>query len=114
MGVSSFFSNLFGKAKDTTLDLAVEAEVKLEEAREAATPYIEKAKEAAEPVLESAAAYAQEARDLVSEFVEKTSDTIGDVIETVKEKLSDGTDDNKTIAVESVVDISEKPQLPED
>ena len=51
MGLSSFFKNLFGSAKDSTTDLANQAEVKFEQAKEAAAPYIEKAETFAEETI---------------------------------------------------------------
>ena len=100
MGLSSFFKNLFGTAKDSATDLAHQAETTFEQAKEAAAPYIDKAetfaeetfakaKEASEPLIETATDYAHQAKDIVSEYVEKASDSISDVIDSVKEIKSE-------------------------
>jgi vacuolar-type H+-ATPase subunit H len=123
MGVSSFFKNLFGSAKDSTTNLATEAEVKFEQAKEAAAPYIDKAeafaeetiekvKEASEPILESAVEYAHKAKDIVSEYVEKASDSLSDVIDSVKEKTTSSA--TTTIVPEDIVVNSENTETATD
>ncbi len=78
MGLSSFFSNLFGSAKETTQDLAVEAENTFEEV-----------KEAAEPIIENAA------------------ELISDVFDSIKEVISENTNADYELVSETVVDVSE-------
>ncbi|KRD08073.1 hypothetical protein ASE21_15350 [Flavobacterium sp. Root901] len=78
MGLSSFFSNLFGSAKATTAVLADEAENTFEDV-----------KEAAEPILENAA------------------DLIHDVFDSIKEVISENTNPDYALVSETVVDVSE-------
>ncbi|TDW46365.1 hypothetical protein EV144_10629 [Flavobacterium sp. 270] len=125
MGLSSFFKNLFGTSKDSTSDLATEAENTFEQAKETAAPYIDKAetfaeetiekvKDAAEPIIESAADYVHHAKDIMSEYVEKASESLNDVIDSIKEKTAEFNTDPETLATETVVDTSEKPLTDED
>lgn len=78
MGLTSFFINLFGSAKETTADFAVQAENAVDEI-----------KEAAEPILENAA------------------DLISDVIDSIKEAITENTNTDYELAAETVVDVSE-------
>ena len=118
MGLSSFFKNLFGSAKETSSDVAVKVEDAFEQAKEEAAPLIHKAetfaeetfakaKEASEPLLDSAAEYAAQAKDMVSEYVEKASDSISEVIESVKQKAEEFGDNSKTNTPQPVIDLSE-------
>lgn len=79
MGLTSFFTNLFGSAKETTADFAAQAENTVEEI-----------KEAAEPILENAA------------------DLINDVIDSIKEAITENTNTDYELASETVVDVSEE------
>jgi len=79
MGLTSFFTNLFGSAKETTADFAVQAENAVDEI-----------KEAAESILENAA------------------DLISDVIDSIKEAITENTNTDYELAAETVVDVSEK------
>lgn len=99
MGVSSFFKNLFGSAKEAANELADKAEIAAEQVKETATPYLEKAekfveekfeqaKEASEPLIEKAETFSAEAKEVVIDYAEKASDALGDVIKNVKEKTS--------------------------
>ncbi|KFF06805.1 YtxH domain-containing protein [Flavobacterium reichenbachii] len=83
MGLSSFFTNLFGRAKETTAEFSEQAE-----------STIEKVKEAAEPILDTAVEYA-----------EKVSDSINDIIDSVKEAASEITEER--LVTETVFDTSE-------
>ncbi|MEP6804050.1 MAG: YtxH domain-containing protein [Flavobacterium sp.] len=125
MGVSSFFKNLFGSAKDSTTNLATEAEIKFEQAKEAAAPYIDKAevfaeetiekvKEASEPILENAVEYAHKAKDIVSEYIEKASDSLSDVIDSVKEKTTETSSATTIIVPEDIVVNGEKTETATD
>jgi vacuolar-type H+-ATPase subunit H len=121
MGLSSFFKNLFGSAKESATDLAHQAETAFEQAKETASPYIDKAeafaedaiakaKEASEPIIDSATEYASQAKDIVSEYVEKASDSFSAVIDSVKEKTSEFTGETKTTATKTMIDLSEEAQ----
>lgn len=88
MGLTSFFKNLFGSAKETADDFADKAEHTIEEVKEAAAPFIEKAETFAEETIAK---------------IREASDSIGDTIESL---TAENTDDN--LAKESVVDVSEK------
>lgn len=79
MGLTSFFTNLFGSAKETTSDLAAQAENTVEEI-----------KEAAEPLLENAA------------------DLISDVFDSIKEVIAENTNPDHKLVSETVVDVSEE------
>lgn len=78
MGLMSFFTNLFGSAKDTTVNFAAQAENTVEEI-----------KESAEPILENAA------------------DLLHDVFDSIKEVLSENTNTDYELVSETVVDVSE-------
>ncbi|MFB9078763.1 YtxH domain-containing protein [Flavobacterium procerum] len=120
MGLTSFFKNIFGTAKDSASDLAVQAENTIEKAIETATPYIEKAeafaeeaienaKDVAEPILESAADFAQQARETFSEYAEKAVDSITEAVDIIKEKTAElNSDPEEKIVGDNVVDTSEK------
>lgn len=99
MGLSSFFKNLFGSAKETSNELADKAEIATEHAKETAMPYLEKAeafaeetfeqvKEASEPLIEKAKSLSTEAKEVFSDYAEKASESLGDVIKNVKESTS--------------------------
>ncbi len=96
MGLSSFFSNLFGSAKETAVDFADQAENTFEEV-----------KEASEPIIDSAAEYLEHTKDAVSEYVEKASDSIHDVIDSIKEVITETANEDYKLVTETVVDVSE-------
>ena len=79
MGLSSFFKDLFGSAKKTADQIATNAEIAVEEAKKAATPYIDKAEELAETtfekVKETASPIIEKAEIVVEETIEKAKDT---------------------------------------
>ncbi|SHF98348.1 hypothetical protein [Flavobacterium johnsoniae] len=78
MRLTSFFTNLFGSAKEKTTDFAAQAETTVEEI-----------KDTAEPILENAA------------------DLISDVFDSIKEVLSENTNSDYELITETVVDVSE-------
>ncbi|OIV41865.1 hypothetical protein [Flavobacterium johnsoniae] len=88
MGLTSFFKNFFGSAKETADDFAGKAENTLEEVKEAVEPFIDKAEIFAEEAIEK---------------IKEAADSIGDAIESLTSEI---TDDN--LVTESVVDVSEK------
>ncbi|MCP2027083.1 gas vesicle protein [Flavobacterium sp. HSC-32F16] len=79
MGLTSFFTNLFGSAKEKTSDFAVQAENTVEEI-----------KDAAEPILENAV------------------DLISDVFDSIKEVIAENTNPDYKLVSETVVDVSEE------
>ena len=114
MGVSSFFKNLFGKAKVLTNE-EIQTEKTYENTEETVS-YIEKvetfaeetfskAKEASAPILEDTAEFASQAKDIVSEYVEKATHSINDIIDSLKEMNED--DESKPI-YDKVIDDSEE------
>ncbi|WP_281235307.1 YtxH domain-containing protein [Flavobacterium gelatinilyticum] len=96
MGLSSFFKNLFGPAKETAEDFADKAETIAEGA-------ITKIQEVSEPILQTAADFANEAKNALTEYADKASDTLHDIIDSITES----TDENHRVITETVFDVSE-------
>lgn len=122
MGVTSFFKNLFGSAKETTSELADKAELTLEHAKENAAPYIEKAdafvedsiekaKEAATPIIEKANDYANQTKEAVSEYAEEAGDMLGNIVNTVKESTTEAVKKAETFIKESTKSHSDIPEI---
>lgn len=87
MGLSSFFKNLFGSAKESTSELINKAETVIEKA----SPISEKVETFTEETFDKA-------KETVSEYSEKAGDVLGKVLETVKRKAA--------VAVDKVEDLS--------
>ena len=103
MGVSSFFKNLFGSAKDSAATIAEKIDINLSQSKEAATPYMEKAEELAEetiskvetaleeaklaaaPILEKAENYADQVQETITEFSQEAGEKLGNAIASIKE-----------------------------
>lgn len=121
MGVSSFFKNLFDKAKDPVIQTENTSEQTeettisysyIEKAETFAEKTFTKVREVSEPILEDAVEYASQAKDIISEYVEKATDSINDIIDSVKEINME--DNVKPIIYDTVVDDSEKAIISEE
>jgi ElaB/YqjD/DUF883 family membrane-anchored ribosome-binding protein len=88
MSIGSFFSGLFGKAKETATDLAEQAEAGFEKAKDFAEDTIENVKEQAAPLIEKAEDFAGVAVEKVSEFSAQAGEALGNAVDSAKEHVA--------------------------
>ncbi len=88
MSIGSFFSGLFGKAKATATDLAEQAEVGFEKAKDFAEDTIENVKEQAAPLMEKAEGFADAAVEKVSGFSAQAGEVLGNAVDAAKEHVA--------------------------
>lgn len=119
MGVTSFFKNIFGSAKEKASELADLSENVIEQAKEAATPILEKAgdaietaveqaKEAATPILEKANEYADQAKSKADEYSEKANDLLEDAVAQAKEAATPILDKAENLVNSTIETVKEK------
>lgn len=107
MSIGSFFSGLFGKAKATATELAEQAEVGFDKAKDFAEDAIENVKESAAPLLEKAEVYAAEAVEKVSSFSETAGAALGSAVESAKEHAAPLIEKAEGFAADAIAKVEE-------
>ena len=122
MGVSSFFKNLFGTAKESATNLTAKAEESLEQAKDNLKPYLEKLEDYTEEVIDktktTATPYYEKAESLVEEtiikakevsepYIEKAKIYAAESFETIKENAAPIIENIESIAINTKDKINE-------
>jgi vacuolar-type H+-ATPase subunit H len=102
MGVSSFFKNLFGGAKDSAVTTTTD------KAEGFADEAIEKAKDFAEGLVDKAESYVDVAKEKIEAYIPGVGETIDNVVDTIKEKASGAIETAGNYAEELVDTAKEK------
>lgn len=93
MGLSSFFKNFFGTAKETANEIVDQAESAIEETKIGAQPYVEKAEafleDTVNKVKETATPYVENAETFIEETVTKAKETTTPHIEKAEAFVED-------------------------
>ena len=107
MSIGSFFSGLFGKAKATATDLAAQAEVGFDKAKDFAEDAIENVKESAAPLLEKAEVYADAAVEKVSGFSESAGAALSSAVDSAKEHVAPLVEKAEGFAADAIAKVEE-------